>query len=49
MQFDEDVDIKILNDTLNAVPGVVEHGIFYQLATGVFIVNDDKVEERWLT
>ena len=49
IQFDVEVDIQTLNAKLNAVPGVVEHGVFYQLATGIFIVNNDEVEERWRT
>jgi ribose 5-phosphate isomerase A len=46
--FAADVDCKTLNDALNAVPGIVEHGIFADLATAVFCGQNDVVEEKWL-
>ncbi|MCD2451325.1 ribose-5-phosphate isomerase RpiA [Methylicorpusculum oleiharenae] len=34
---------KELNDRLNAIPGVVEHGVFYKLASDLLIVEEGKV------
>lgn len=47
MVFDYSVDSQALNDMLNATPGVVEHGIFQDLAAAVFVAQDGRVEERW--
>lgn len=46
MRFPEG-DADELNDLLNAMPGVVEHGIFKNLSSAVFIGNDEGVEQRW--
>jgi ribose 5-phosphate isomerase A len=46
MVFNTDVDSTMLNDQLNAIPGVVEHGIFTHLASTIFVGNDGKVEQR---
>lgn len=46
VSFDEHIDAEILNDTLNSIPGIVEHGIFYGLATTVLVGADDQVQER---
>ncbi len=46
MTFDAHVDDSTLNSLLNAIPGVVEHGIFYRLALLVLIANNNQVEER---
>jgi ribose 5-phosphate isomerase A len=46
MTFDPSVDSATLNTALNAMPGVVEHGIFHKLASSVLIAADGKVEER---
>ncbi len=46
MTFSPELDSFFLNDRLNAIPGVVEHGIFSNLASTVFIGNDGEVEER---
>ncbi len=46
MSFDEHIDAKTLNDILNSVPGIVEHGIFYGLATTVLVGGNGQVEER---
>lgn len=48
MTFDAGVDVATLNNLLNSIPGVVEHGVFHQLASVVLIANNDQVEERWL-
>lgn len=47
MVFDGGPGSAALNDLLNATPGVVEHGIFRNLASAVLIAGDGKVEERW--
>lgn len=47
MVFDPTVDSRMLNDMLNATPGVVEHGIFRDLAGAIFVAQDGSVEERW--
>jgi ribose 5-phosphate isomerase A len=39
MQFDKSISENDLNTMLNATPGVVEHGIFVDLATAVFVGN----------
>ena len=44
--FDAHIDDSTLNRLLNAIPGVVEHGIFYRLASLVLIANNNQVEER---
>jgi ribose 5-phosphate isomerase A len=44
MRFDPNMDIKTLNNTLNSLPGVVEHGIFYRLAATVLIGNAGRVK-----
>jgi len=46
MKFDEGTDSQALNQQLNATPGVVEHGIFANLATTIFIGADGKIEQR---
>lgn len=46
MSFDEQIDAGALNDILNGIPGIVEHGIFYRLATTVLIGGDGQVQER---
>ena len=46
MVFNTDVDSTTLNDQLNAIPGVVEHGIFTHLASTIFVGHDGKVEQR---
>ncbi|MGR9099266.1 MAG: ribose-5-phosphate isomerase RpiA [Gammaproteobacteria bacterium] len=45
--FDSELDSQNLDDILNAIPGVVEHGIFIGLASAVFIGSDGNVIERW--
>jgi ribose 5-phosphate isomerase A len=46
MVFDPSVDARTLDDALNGTPGVVEHGIFRQLASTVLIAAEGKIEER---
>lgn len=45
MRFDEKLDIATLNSSLNATPGVVEHGIFHNLASTVFLADNGVVQE----
>ncbi len=46
MTFEKGFDVETLNAQLNAVPGIVEHGIFTNLATAVFVGNADGVSEH---
>ena len=46
MKFDEGMDSQTLNQLLNATPGVVEHGIFINLATTIFIGANGQIEQR---
>lgn len=43
--FDPDLDGKTLNTHLNAIPGIVEHGIFSGLTSAVFCGHNGVVEE----
>jgi len=45
--FDANLDHQSLNDQLNAIPGIVEHGIFYGLASAVFCAEQGQVQEQW--
>jgi ribose 5-phosphate isomerase A len=47
MRFPPELDEAALNQQLNNVPGVVEHGIFSTLAHGILIADNQQVEERW--
>ncbi|MDO8962264.1 MAG: ribose-5-phosphate isomerase RpiA [Methylophilus sp.] len=47
MRFPPELDEANLNQLLNNVPGVVEHGIFCALAHGILIADSQQVEERW--
>jgi ribose 5-phosphate isomerase A len=49
MTFAEDLDIKSLNELLNGTPGVVEHGVFSELASVVFSAENGKVTEMRAT
>ena len=42
----EGLGAQALDEALNGTPGVVEHGVFYALASAVFIAADGAVEER---
>ncbi len=46
MRFEQSVDADTLDEALNATPGVVEHGIFRDLASSILIAGDGSVEER---
>ena len=41
-----DINISTLNQQLNGIAGVVEHGIFYNLATKIFCGNRGVVQEK---
>jgi ribose 5-phosphate isomerase A len=47
MSFDKSISESALNQLINNIPGVVEHGIFHQLTSAVLIAGDGKIEERW--
>lgn len=46
MAFDPALDAATLDEALNGTPGVVEHGIFRNLASTVLIGADGRVEAR---
>jgi ribose 5-phosphate isomerase A len=46
MKFDH-IDSLELTMVLETIPGIVEHGIFSELATAVFIGGEQAVEEHW--
>jgi ribose 5-phosphate isomerase A len=41
--FDAGINSQTLNDSLNNIPGVVEHGIFHNLATATYCAVDGHV------
>lgn len=47
MRFDSSTSETALNQLINNIPGVVEHGIFHQLTSAILIAGDGKIEERW--
>jgi ribose 5-phosphate isomerase A len=47
MVFDKSISEESLNQLINNIPGVVEHGIFRGLTSVVLIAGDGTVEERW--
>lgn len=49
MVFDPELDSKALNETLNDTPGVVEHGIFSELASTILIGSEGQIQERHAT
>ncbi len=46
MAFDQSISEEQLNHLINNTPGVIEHGIFRGLATGVLIADNGKIEEH---
>ena len=46
MKF-EHIDSLELTMILDTIPGVVEHGIFSEVAAAVFIGGEQEVEEHW--
>ena len=49
MQFDPGLDAAALNNLINDIPGVVEHGIFRGLASQVLIADNGKIEQLTAT
>lgn len=47
MTFDKSLSESDLNQLLNNIPGVIEHGVFHGLASAIFIADDGNVEEKW--
>jgi len=47
MKFDASINHATLNQWLNNTPGVIEHGIFCDLAHGVLIADNGAIEARW--
>jgi ribose 5-phosphate isomerase A len=45
--FDASIDHSELNDNLNAIPGIIEHGIFCGLTSAVFVAHEGLVQEQW--
>lgn len=45
VSFDRSIDAKKLNEALNSIPGIVEHGIFYALATMVLVGVNGQVQQ----
>jgi ribose 5-phosphate isomerase A len=45
MKFDKNLNAGTLNALINNTPGVVEHGIFYQLADTILIADNGVVSE----
>lgn len=47
MSFKHTLSEGDLNQLLNNIPGIIEHGIFHQLASAVFIADGGNIEEKW--
>lgn len=47
MTFPANMDAATLNAELNAIPGIVEHGIFSGLTSAVFCAHQGQVDEQW--
>lgn len=45
MTFPPSLDSNALNSLLNSIPGIVEHGIFYDLASMVLLAENKNVKE----
>jgi len=45
MTFDKSITENALNQLINNIPGVVEHGIFYGLASSILIADNGNVTE----
>lgn len=48
VEFEPNLATSAIEDVLNAIPGVVEHGIFEGLATAIFCSFEGLVHEQWL-
>jgi len=47
VSFTADFDSLALNQALNGMPGIIEHGIFSGLATAVFCGQEGQIVEQW--
>jgi ribose 5-phosphate isomerase A len=47
MTFKHHLDDAAINEMLNNTPGVVAHGIFRKLASGILIADNGTITERW--
>ena len=47
MVFDASIDEESLNNLINNTPGVVEHGIFREIVSAVFIADNCLITEKW--
>lgn len=47
LAFDTPVDSATLNQQLNDIPGIAEHGVFQDIASAVFVADNGNVEEIW--
>ena len=47
MSFDPSIPESQLNQLINNTPGVVEHGIFCGLASGILIADNGTITEHW--
>jgi ribose 5-phosphate isomerase A len=44
MRFPEHINDEALNALLNNTPGIVEHGVFYGIASQVLIADNGNIE-----
>ena len=47
LTFADPIDSATLNQQLNDIPGVAEHGIFQDIASAIFVADNGNVEEIW--
>ena len=47
LTFESRIDSATLNQQLNDIPGIAEHGIFQNIASAIFIADNGNVEEIW--
>lgn len=47
MRFDQSITATQLNQCINNIPGVVEHGIFVDLASAILIADKGVITENW--
>lgn len=47
LTFESHVDSATLNQQLNDIPGIAEHGIFQDIASAIFVADNGNVEEIW--
>ena len=46
MTFDKTISGQALNSLLNNIPGLVEHGIFVDLASLILVADEGRIDER---